>query len=1387
MATEAAASATAMSSSSSSTAPSTSWPGALDQPLPSEGDATIVGEPTQRGSGILDAVKFLSSSARRPSHLHVLSQGACVALMEAYDTSVSDEKSGKLDTGAPEKALSDLLDKYSEFTQEAVDEYRNERDRERGVVRSSESSTKKRPARSSGGGGGVEEVTRKRKKMRSDDESSSVTAASTTGDAQRRAAAGRRHSIALLGPADDDSREDDADEHRKKGHHNKSGAKVKVKKKGPTSFKVTDAAQVTRKLVKSMKAECLTVSDRQKALRSIFMGPSPELREAAIANFTSHKGLELMGTWMKEVNKDKSPEVGPMLVYLGCLDRVLMTVDLLRSTSIGKVVTASVKAFTGRSEMVVTNGRRLIEKWKKIACSSGVSPGRPKPPQSTTPSLPRPPRPATPPSTSETFKPVIAAKSSAPPKSLHMPVVASKSIAPVPAQPTTNSLPLPDVTAKPPSPPPSKTDVEAPPAVASKSPSPPLTLPVGRKPAGTDDSVGSPQTGSSDIRGSPMNSPHFSPPPAAQRGPESSLGTSNKDSDADPSRGSSTGRRGSTDDLDGLMDLMSPGGKDDDDGKEALVNDVTMTIGGGEEEASFGAVPTNIDDDMADIMGLMDLPGTNPGDFEEDEMTGPAGSQGNALGGASAGEDGGGASGKQRLMWKKDEELVNMVVFVKNEPLWDTVKAINDARGTHVTYVEHGHTTKFMEQRKKEDAMGGTQLRHQYGHFGSAPAATATSPSRGKRSAASTLLAGLGASSPLLDDAALNSGTDNIAEDVIWLEQLPMVLLPGDCTRIIGQLKSYERQDLADLHGGRAEVFYPPEAGVRVPDSPAEPNPGRSVFLMAPDALENETVEVKLKVKDGKGRKKAVAATPASPRVEQDTGVVVLDDGPEGSPGGLQRPPAVTEASPSSSDDSGSVVQQEQQRNQILAALISASAGGPVADDIKATVPPGSVTGGDEVRFESEFVKLDPALQEAIIKSEQFLKLFQEQPWLMINLTMDSLSRIGEMMELYKEKAKEEAEEEARRKQREVEVQAQQAQMAAEMQAKLGHSPSPGDEIASSAAESSPSRSGEGYEKRGWGVTSILTSLKEQVRTHVRSEVAAASHSTPAAAAAAAAAAGWFGNYGRGGKWYPKVGGKGGGKGHHTGGPPSSTGYSEGSQWQGASGGQGWAGSGQQDSSYHVSEPSTSSPGSTGYAEAGLRYGSSSSSTDGVGSYNERYTSGKGAGGHHSGGGYGTTVSEGFGKGGKGYGKGSGGYKGGGKGHHTEGAPWLGPNSGGQGWASSGQQDNSYHHVSEPSTSSSGSTEAGLRQYGSSTERVGAYNERYVGAKGAGKGGKGEGKGGSGGYKGGGYGKGWAGGYQGNSAQGWSSNKRQQHWPQSAGDNTRPKKHARTSGYSSWK
>lgn len=608
--------------------------------------------------------------------------------------------------------------------------------------------------------------------------------------------------------------------------------------------------------------------------------------------------------------------------------------------------------------------------------------------------------------------------------------------------------------------------------------------------------------------------------------------------------------------------------------------------------------------------------------------------------------------------------------------LFFTFRAINDARGTHVTYVEHGHTSKFMEQRKKEDAMvgsyhtifnsrslsqGGTQLRHQYGHLDSAPAATGASPSRGKRSTAAALLASLGGSSSSLEDS--NTATsDNIGEKVIWLKQLPMVILPTDCTRVIGQLKSYERQDLADLHGGRTEVFYSPEAGVRIPDSPAEPAPGRSVFLMAPDALQNETVEVKLKVKDSKSRKKAASAVAVPPRADEDTGVVVLDEGLEGSPGAPQQP-SLTEVSPVSSDDSVPGVQD--QEDQILAALITASTGGPIGDG---KGPLGSAAG--EVRFESEFVKLDPGLQEAIIKSEQFLKLFQDQPWLMINLTTDSLGRIGKMMDLYREKAKEEAEEEAQKKKREAQAQAQQAQMAAEMQAKLGHSPSPTpDDISSSAAESSPSRTAESYEKRGWGVTSILTSLKEQVRTHVRSEVAAAAtHSTPSGGGK-----GWLGSYGRGGGWYPSV--PGGGS------STSSTGYGEG--WDDTSGGQGWASSTRKqdgDGSYHLpSEHSvSSSSGTTGYADASRRYGG------GAESYKDRYTMGGGKGGGRHGGYGGGQHQEEYGKGGgKGgyHGKGSGGYKGGG------GYGWGGASGGYRGNSGGWNNKRQQHWPSPPPSS----------------------------------------------------------------------------------------------------
>lgn len=240
---------TALATCSSSTADSTAMSGPLggERSLQEVEGPVTVGEPIQRGSGILEAVKFLSAPHRSSQQLHKLSQGACAAMMEAYNASVvSDERNSKFDV---EQALNELLDKYTELTKETVEEYRNERDRERGVGHSSESLMGKRSAKV----GGDDEGVRKRRRMRSDDESSSATMSSTTAEVHRRE--GTRRAIALLDVAqeeDGDHKEDDDDEGRK-SHHNKGNSKTsvkgKVKKKRPISFKITDAEQVSKMVI----------------------------------------------------------------------------------------------------------------------------------------------------------------------------------------------------------------------------------------------------------------------------------------------------------------------------------------------------------------------------------------------------------------------------------------------------------------------------------------------------------------------------------------------------------------------------------------------------------------------------------------------------------------------------------------------------------------------------------------------------------------------------------------------------------------------------------------------------------------------------------------------------------------------------------------------------------------------------------------------------------------------------------------------------------------------------------------------------------------------------------------------------------------------------------
>ncbi|KAF4658719.1 hypothetical protein FOZ61_005304 [Perkinsus olseni] len=228
--------------------------------------------------------------------------------------------------------------------------------------------------------------------------------------------------------------------------------------------------------------------------------------------------------------------------------------------------------------------------------------------------------------------------------------------------------------------------------------------------------------------------------------------------------------------------------------------------------------------DDADLDCLMDLMGEEAGGGEGGQSTPKPREQGvlslMALPGSEDFEDEGeekpeatldlsaSVESTPKIRWKEDSELVSMVLFEKNEPLWETVAAIANARGKHVCYVEHGHTSKFMEQRKKEAAMGGS-------HLGS-------------------------------DEKKPQECGDAVTASVIFNHSLlPCVAVPSDC--IVDekqlQMRSYERQDLADLHGIRSEELY---QHARVPNSPAEPD-ANATILATLNGIRGDTVDMPLR------------------------------------------------------------------------------------------------------------------------------------------------------------------------------------------------------------------------------------------------------------------------------------------------------------------------------------------------------------------------------------------------------------------------------------------------------------------------------------------------------------------------------------------------------------
>ena len=144
--------------------------------------------------------------------------------------------------------------------------------------------------------------------------------------------------------------------------------------------------------------------------------------------------------------------------------------------------------------------------------------------------------------------------------------------------------------------------------------------------------------------------------------------------------------------------------------------------------------------------------------------------------------------GRRGIVWKPDAQLVQMVEFAITETCLDLRRRIEETHGGLNQLHPHGADTadelkRFRESRRKERAMGGNRLRE---HF-------------------------------LPDD------DDDEIEETIGKYAWPIkirVLVAG-AVRDEKKLNSYERQDLADMHGSRLQVVYPSLA--QVPDSPSEP------------------------------------------------------------------------------------------------------------------------------------------------------------------------------------------------------------------------------------------------------------------------------------------------------------------------------------------------------------------------------------------------------------------------------------------------------------------------------------------------------------------------------------------------------------------------------------
>ena len=135
---------------------------------------------------------------------------------------------------------------------------------------------------------------------------------------------------------------------------------------------------------------------------------------------------------------------------------------------------------------------------------------------------------------------------------------------------------------------------------------------------------------------------------------------------------------------------------------------------------------------------------------------------------------------KKRIQWPSDDELAHVLEFeIDGVPADISLMHEHALRASH----SEGGARKFNESRRKERARGGQGLR--------------------------SLVS-------LREQTDLD---DEIEGRVNWFYPWK-VALPEECSYYLKNVKSYEKQDLADIHAGRQEAFYPDN----VPVTPSEPS-----------------------------------------------------------------------------------------------------------------------------------------------------------------------------------------------------------------------------------------------------------------------------------------------------------------------------------------------------------------------------------------------------------------------------------------------------------------------------------------------------------------------------------------------------------------------------------